>query len=305
MSDVRQNNTGASGALGSLTTKQLEEMIRIATLDDEWDVDYLAKLTTAYLARPDAVKIDTDAAWERFQQVRKDKDRVERVRRMADIAETEIQAQMREDKDPSRPARIRRRVLRLPFAAAITVIVTVTTMFAAVAVPPVRRAIARWTDEIFTFEKGGEYIVEEPTPYIPVSSAEKEMKYPDMLRVLEEYGITKPLAPTWLPEGFEEKEFVVDGDTTLSKLYALLEKDENHSVIISIIPNPNDANTAYEKDDHDIAIYEKEGVPYYIMTNNARIKATWTSGEFECYISVSESVGADTLYKIIDSIYER
>ncbi|MDR1329332.1 MAG: DUF4367 domain-containing protein [Oscillospiraceae bacterium] len=309
MSDVRQNNTGASGALGGLTTEQLEEMIRIATLDDEWDIDYLDKLTDAYLARPDAVKLDADAAWERFQQVRNDKDRVEYVKSIADIAEAEIQAQMRKNNNSRRPTRLsgwkHRRVLRIPLAAAVAVVTTMATVVTAIAVPPIRHAIARWTDEIFTFEKGGEYIIEEPTPYMPVSSADKEVDYPDMLRVLEEYGITEPLAPTWLPDGFEEKEFVIDGDTTLSKLFALFEKDENHSVIVSIKSNPNGTDLVYEKDDRKLTVYEKEGVTHYIMTNNARIKAAWTNDEYDCYISVSESVGVDTLYKIIDSIYER
>jgi hypothetical protein len=309
MSDVRQNKTGAFGALGDLTTAQLEEMMRIATLDDEWDVDYIAKLTDAYLARPDAVKLDADAAWERFKQVRNDKDRVERVRRIYDIAEAEIQAQTREDKSQRRPTRVSgrkfRRVLRVPLAAAITVIVTVATMFTAVAVPPIRRAIARWTDEIFTFEKGGEYIVEETTPHTPVPLEGHGGVYSDMLDALAGYGITEPLAPTWIPEGFNVKEFYVEGETSFSRVYTMLEKDENTSIIIQIKLNPEDVEIAHEKDGLDVMVYEKERVPHYIMTNNARVKAAWTNDEYECYISVSESVGVDTLNKIIDSIYER
>jgi hypothetical protein len=179
------------------------------------------------------------------------------------------------------------------------------TVVTAIAVPPVRRAIARWTDEIFTFEKGGEYIIEETTPHTPAPPEEHGGVYSDMLDALAGYGITEPLVPMWLPDGFEVKSFVVQDETSFSKLSVLLEKDENSSVIINIKSNPDGIDIVYEKDDLDVTIYEKEGVTHYIMTNNAREKAVWTSSEYEGLISVSESVGRDTLYKIIDSIYER
>jgi hypothetical protein len=179
------------------------------------------------------------------------------------------------------------------------------TVVTAIAVPPIRHAIARWTDEIFTFEKGGEYIVEETTPHTPAPPSEKEVQYPDMLRTLEEYGITEPLAPTWIPEGFNVKEFYVEGETSFSRVYTMLEKDENTSIIIQIKLSPEDIENTHEKDELNVTVYEKEGVPYYIMTNKAREKAVWTYGEYEGSISVSGSVDHETLIRIIDSIYER
>jgi hypothetical protein len=187
--------------------------------------------------------------------------------------------------------------------AAVAVLMC-TSVFTAFAVPRIRTVVARWTDDIFTFDYGGEFPEETPIQALR-PPAENGAYYPDLADSLAGYGITMPLAPTWIPEGFEVTEVDVQDKSTFLYMTVLLEKDANNSVIINIEANPNNVGIFYEKDDREVKVYEKEGVTYYIMTNNARINAVWANGEYEGLISVSESVGKDTLYKIINSIYER
>lgn len=299
MSDVRQNEAGERGALSDLSGERLRELIRGAFLEDG-DSGYLDALAAEYLSRPDAPAVDADAAWRNFQEVLNGGEfKYGTVGVSEDNTQTE--RVLRPRRAPSRRAHGYRHIRRA-FAAAAAVVLLFGIATAAGAFPAVSNAIARWTETIFTFER-------DPAAVNTGGHAAPSLdgEYKDLRSALEANGITAPLAPRRIPDGYElDSVEVVKNELWADYVCAYTDAD-GLSIIVHIMDyygGKTDASASfYEKDGGEVAAYDAYGVTHYIMSNSSRLKAVWAYDSFECSISGPDDISTESLIKMIDSIY--
>lgn len=217
------------------------------------------------------------------------------------------------DKTPARKVHRWRSMSTLSRVASIAIMVLVLG-FAGMGVAQaagydVFGAVATWTADIFTFrERGGNLEVNVPTSHEPDGSG----SYASLQDALDAYGITSPIAPKWIPEGYAAES--VTATTTeyganISAIYMSQEKqpgtDVQRGIEVSITYDISGTMDYHVQKDEDAPeVYEKNGVEYYLMTNMGNSTAVWQQGSCKCGIS-SNSISAKDLKAIIDSIYWR
>lgn len=153
--------------------------------------------------------------------------------------------------------------------------------------------VANWTQEIFHFTDGTNP-TQETTPV-----KENNLELKSLQDALAQYKITEKLVPTWLPEGYTNKDLQVTDSPRGRTIYANYEKNESE-LIIKIRQVIGTQANQVEKNEDLLEVYVVDGVEYYIFSNTETMQAAWSIGEFECII-----IGKITLEEIkamIDSI---
>lgn len=156
-------------------------------------------------------------------------------------------------------------------------------------------AIANWTKETFGF-KSSEYtqtVARSSTKEIPAPLA-------SIANEMEMHGIPTTILPSYLPDGFVERDFQYNAVTQPESLYCLLENGDSSITLLYTVFSENQDHLLYEKDTVDPEQYEYNGTVYYIMTNKGVYFAAWTADNIECSIAGVETY--DEIIKIIQSI---
>ena len=125
--------------------------------------------------------------------------------------------------------------------------------------------------------------------------------FKDLLVMLKTYEITVPVAPAWMPEGFELESLQIDHSLywkTICTLYRDNEKLLTLQYAISIDPLSD-----YETDGQKTIEFYAGGVEHYITTNMDLIVAAWVNKNVECLIF--GNISLEEMKKMINSIYER
>jgi|GEM_PF-2473176 len=157
-------------------------------------------------------------------------------------------------------------------------------------------AAAEWTRETFGFIYQSDSQVQKDV------SGQNNGVFTDMQSALDEYGITAKLLPAYIPEGYEQENFIVDdwGDGVVHFYVSYRTKGRESLLIISVKQGLLGAD--HQKDAEDPEIYVSGGVQHYLMTNMGEYKVVWSHDNYESNISgLSDK---DELIRIIDSIYE-
>lgn len=194
---------------------------------------------------------------------------------------------------PKPSARPSRRVLRGVLAACLCVV-----MLLAIAQACGLDLIGRfleWREETFVLrgQSGGQMVLDE------VSQGE----YASAAEAVAAYGITEPVAPTWIPERFhieyaraKELGFAVD----ITARYA---GDDGQKVVLRIY-NAQSGGTSDIHSEHstpESTPYETGGVTFLLSDNNAQYQAAWEVGDCTC--SISGDLTESELIQMIDSIF--
>ena len=156
--------------------------------------------------------------------------------------------------------------------------------------------IGRWTQDVFAFFSsfGGGQDTQE---YTFVTD------HPGLQQIYDavsELGVTKPVVPTWVPEGYELAELKRAQTGRGVKIYALLVKGD--SAIQLTYEYYIDAQlNFYEKDHGDAVMSEISRVKHYIVANDEWWTGAWAVKDLEC--SVMTDVNEEILCEILESIY--
>lgn len=156
--------------------------------------------------------------------------------------------------------------------------------------------LAGWTDSIFQFFTPGE----------PAYSAEEYVfrtDNPGLQQIYDaatELGITEPVVPMWLPEGFELEELEAFQFAEDVSLYAALKSDSAY-VSLSIICNDKMVSFKHEKDTQTVETIEMVGIDYYVVHNKGTYAVTWVTENIEC--SITTDCREEELHKILNSVY--
>ena len=115
-----------------------------------------------------------------------------------------------------------------------------------------------------------------------------------------ELGVTEPVVPMWIPEGYELNELKPINYPMASGVYASF-SDGFDELVYRISVYIGEPAHQYYKDDTHYESHEREGTKYYITRNNDRWGVIWTSRNIEC--SITLDCAEDTLWKILESIH--
>lgn len=185
-----------------------------------------------------------------------------------------------------------RRTLR-PARFLLTAIVVVTVfglLAAQVSGVNVFHVFARWTNETFGLVFS-DYTKPSPT-------AEANAAYAELQNALEAHGVTAPLVPKYLPEGYEQTELRAEDDGSL--FMAVYQYEANY-ICIRINKIGSEIGNRVQIDGESPEIYTIDDIDHNIMTNIDTYSASWENVGYECYISNVSS--KELLYDILDSIY--
>lgn len=191
---------------------------------------------------------------------------------------------------PSSRGRWRRGLIA---AAAMLVIVIGSSITANAMGFDLWEIIATWTQETFHFGYAGQ--VEESIE----PEKEDTTYYTELHAMLEKHNIQVLLAPTWIPDGYDEADIRTIETPSQRQFVAQYQCGDN-SIRIRITDYLDAHPVQIERSDSLIEIYSSNGIDYYIFDNYDQLKAVWITEQFECYISGPISV--TEIKEMIDSI---
>ncbi len=302
---AESNQTNKYAYLSRLSTKELEAILRADAespnaVNDEAISYILEVIEQREHEHPSGSFPDIDSSWKEFQTI---------YNTTEGIGESLYPTEAEEDtrKTVNVPENAKHgRVLRRP----LLVVAIIILLIASLAVPVagygnLLEMIGSWTADQFTFITTGQHRNSDPGEMdagkVNISDAQVGA---ELRQVLQEHGITEPVVPSWLPDGFEligevsVQEYPDFGRTDLSAIYS----NEDDFCTINIIqyaaPVPN---RIYEKTSGEPEIFLSGGIEHYIIQNTASHIVAWYVDNLECSINTSLSI--TDLERAIDSIY--
>ena len=115
-----------------------------------------------------------------------------------------------------------------------------------------------------------------------------------------ELGVTDPMVPMWLPEGYVLTS-IVPKNTPMSKGIWVDFSDGTSEAVFQVDVYLGEPAHRYYKDNAYYESYEWEGTTYQITRNNSRWAVIWEKDNTECYLTLE--CQEDTLRRILRSIY--
>ncbi len=270
-----------------LSTEELREIIRQDSMlaeDEESDMDAILYIMGVLANREKEENIvDVKAAWQSFKENYYPYDSEEPLYQFNDL-----------DKNKKAETTVRRHWRKpltkiVSIAAAICLILLTGTVTAYALGYNLWGAIAVWTQDTFGFYRKDEIQTHRP--------------FPNLSMALDTYGITGPILPTWLPEGYEE-DFVEISEVPVGVFFSSTCKAASKEVKVSIYSYSNDSSPhrTFESNG-EVKEYSHNGIMFYIMKNDVYYRVVWAINNNEC--SILCSLQEKELFRMIDSINER
>lgn len=279
--DYKGPDTMHGRSLHTMDSASLRTLLMMElSADGELDVARIQEITDILAEREQITAMDADAAWNDFQQNY--------------ISSEPIHTLEQDCTETAKPIFKRKALGRGTLVAAVlAALILGASLTAHAANFDIWKAMAKWTSETFGFTFGGEEVV--PTEQ-RIMLENEELK--PLWDALIEDGILEPCLPTYLPDGCGQIELSKKSEEGFwSAAYQL----EDDVIQLRILRLQGENWSSVEKDDVDPKIYMWNGMEFYIMENMGQLVATWTSGNYEYYISgASES----EIYTIIESIHK-
>ena len=282
----------------NMSTEALKEILRLDFQSDEdSDMDAILYIMGVVAKRekenPSAEYTDVHAAWESFLFLKNylpyagpkslydlDKDGDDEDTPL-DVGQTSLKKDFRPQKRP-----------RLMYAACIAAVISSLLLAGTITASALGfdlwGTVVKWTKDTFRF--------------VSADTIETSKRYNSLQDALSDYGITEPLAPKWIPDGYEFKSIDVSETPETTKFLAIY-MDDGNELMISILSLADSNTNMYEKDADKVIIYETGGIKHYLMSNEGRLNAVWLYDSYECLIS--GNITESEIEKMIDSIYER
>lgn len=155
--------------------------------------------------------------------------------------------------------------------------------------------IGQWTQDLFGFFSGG-----QPDEDYTFTTEDPQLQ--QIYDAVAQQGVTDPVVPTWIPEGYELTELRVVPAPQGSKIHACLTNGDRY-ILLTYEFRQEEITNKYAKDEVNVEEYESGGIKHYFMSNIEMTTAAWTNGNLEC--SIATNLEKETLCQIIDSIYRR
>ena len=189
-------------------------------------------------------------------------------------------------------------------AAAIAVLAVLGSLVTAQALGiDVFGAIARWTDETFHFSASSQNEADSDADIQNSTDQSPDGEYTSLQDALDACGIKQSVIPQQLPNGFELAKVSVYSLPSQVEIEAIYtSNDRIFSLTIFRYNSPEVVGqTIFEKDSEDMILYNKNGITYYIMSNNQQLTAVWMPQELlTCTITGDLSI--EEIKNLLDSV---
>ena len=164
-------------------------------------------------------------------------------------------------------------------------------------------AIARWTNETFRFAASSQNDDTLNTDILNSNSHSPDGEYGSLQEALDAVGIDQNVRLQHLPDGFELANVSVYSLPSQVEIEAMYtSNDRIFSLVIFRYNSPDVVGqTIFEKDSEDMILYDKNGITYYIMSNNQQLTAVWMQQELlTCTITGDLSI--EEIENLLDSV---
>lgn len=188
-----------------------------------------------------------------------------------------------------------------PLMQVASVLVAITLLFALL---PTRanaetwwERLASWTDDFFSFFNPNESELTEDDEYVFQTDNEGLQQIYD---AVVELGVTEPIVPMWLPEGYELQNYLIDCMPANTRLVASF-VNGRMEMAYHVNIYDSDKPDQYYKENSEVKFIERFGTTYNYFKNTLNWTIVWTKDNIECSIFID--CQEDIIYEIIDSIY--
>lgn len=181
-------------------------------------------------------------------------------------------------------------------AVAAVVCIVVMALPRTVGAESIFDVLFRWTGSVFEFFTSEQDATNPPVDFV------FETDNPGLQQLYDkiaELGVTDPVVPMWLPEGFELTELKELQTPRGNNVHG---KFENGSQIITITYRiSKEITTTFEKEESAVEVYDYADISHFILENDDNLSVIWTVGSVEC--SILADLVKEDVYEIIKSIY--
>lgn len=156
--------------------------------------------------------------------------------------------------------------------------------------------ITAWTESIFEL-------------FSPSDSGKVQKEYvfrtehpglQELYDTVTELGVTVPVVPMWLDEGYELADCKVINTPVATRVTATF-LHRNDAAMLEINVFSQNAPAEYHKNEPDAKKYESNSVIHNVFRNEELWTVVWTKENIECFLTID--CQEDVLYQILDSIY--
>lgn len=193
------------------------------------------------------------------------------------------------------PKRKRIRVIHIAAVAAV-ICVVLMAIPRTVGAESVFQVLYRWTESVFEFFSSGDSGDTTVEYQFKTDNEGLQQLYDTMVAE----GVTDPVVPMWLPEGYELADIVVARISDGNKVTAKFVNGDN-GILITYKMLRNQRSTQYEKADPAVSQYEVNGTMHFVFTNKGRTSVAWMQDKVEC--ALGAGLDEETVRQIIASIY--
>lgn len=280
--------------LESLSSSQLEDLLRSLGEDpdsnnEEAILDILSILNNRSKREP--IDIDekaTSEAWNNFVNHFATSDGVGQSLFPVHTPETKIK----------KPMYKKRRILSRIVTVAAVLCILFTAIPSALGSDTFLDLLGRWKDGFFAF------LQNEDEPINPAINNRFETSNPGLQQLytkIVEHGVTKPVIPMWLPDGFIMTSCEKSYNPRKTSIAASF-LNSSSSVVIEIEIYTQNKSDFYHVDDLEAETFELGGTTYYLISNNNNWVAVWADDNYKC--AITTTLEKETLISIIKSIYK-
>jgi len=281
----QQSDPDLQKPYSSLDADDLEQLMEYAFYEETESIDTLSEILEAYKEKKGLKTEDSAKAWSDFQRYYSGQEET------FPFVQDENVDNPKQIKSITDSVRLRRytSIKRLGIVAAAFVVFSTLFLSSTALGGSFWQSIAQWGRETFGFSER-------------VITVQINEELISLHEALEEHGITTPLAPTWIPDGFELIDLYVD---ELPEKMIFMAQFENGVgvLLIQILALKNQIGNVYERNDEEISVFSRSGIDHYIMSNMEMVNVVWRNQNYECLISGDITIG--DAQKMINSVYER
>ena len=201
-----------------------------------------------------------------------------------------------------------RNALRIALVAALVVAVIFGGMVTAQAAGiDVFGAIARWTEELFSFGTIHDDNVEDTEKdELGSSGLSPSGQFDSLQDALDYYGITEVKAPAWLPEGYELTSIsVTDIPGTNCFVLDAIYGNGTEALCFNISRYVDIPDKQVEKEGSIVSTFEHNGISFTIIENAESRIIAWTTEQYECYINGAYDLEQSVLEEIAYSMFNK
>ena len=312
MDELKRLNNNQYAYLHQLPIGKLLELLDVAPVPTSCPEDeaYMDALEEAIIEKenenPTGFFPDVDQQWEQFvtHYLPDQKDTALEPER----TEHAVSAQTNQQSHTVPPKRVVRfkRVWRTALVAAIAIACMFAVMVTAQAAGvDVFGAMARWTQDVFSFGRiaPDSQVSDDPAQETAGQGSEgSSAEFTSLQEAFDAYGMTEVHEPGWLPEGYAlDGVDVLAVDDPFLRTFSASYTDGESIIAIDIRSYDGTPATQVQKIGDPVESVVKDGITFYLVQNTKDWTIAWCTNQYEYFIGSKE--GKVILWQVAESMF--